>query len=63
MTILRRGHYDAKLTPEEFVRLATWIDANGPYYGAYFGRRNWAYKDHPDFRPVPTLRSAAGISP
>jgi hypothetical protein len=63
ITILRRGHYDVKLSPEEFVRLATWVDANGPYYGTYFGRRNWAYKDHPDFRPVPTLRSAAGIEP
>jgi hypothetical protein len=63
MTILRHGHYDAKLTREELVRLATWIDANGPYYGTYFGRRNWSYKDHPDFRPVPTLHSAAGIAP
>jgi hypothetical protein len=63
MTILRRGHYDVKMSPDEFIRLATWIDANGPYYGTYFGRRNWVYKDHPEFRPVPTLRSAAGISP
>ncbi len=63
MTILRGGHYDVKLSPEEFVRLATWVDANGPYYGTYFGRRNWSYKDHPDFRPTPTLRSAAGILP
>jgi len=63
VTILRRGHYDVKLSSEEFVRLATWVDANGPYYGTYFGRRNWTYKDHPDFRPTPTLRSAAGIAP
>lgn len=63
MAILRQGHYDVKMTREEFVRLATWIDANGPYYGTYFGRRNWIYKDHPDFRPAPTLRSAAGIVP
>jgi len=52
-----------KLSREEFVRLATWVDANGPYYGTCFGRRNRAYKDHPDFRPTPTLRSAAGIGP
>ena len=63
MTLVRHGHYDAKLRPEELVRLATWIDANGPYYGTYFGRRNWTYKHHPDFRPTPTLRSAAGIAP
>jgi len=63
MAILRGGHYDVKMSREEFVRLATWIDANGPYYGTYFGRRNWVYKDHPDFRPAPTLRSAAGIAP
>lgn len=63
ITLLRQGHYDVKLSREEMIRLVTWADANGPYYGSYFGRRNLMYKDHPDFRPVPTLESASGIAP
>lgn len=58
--ILRRGHYDVRLSPAEWARLVTWVDANGPYYGSYFGRRNLKYKGLPDFRPVPTLESAGG---
>ena len=56
----RGPHYDVKLSQGELVRLITWADANGPYYGTYFGRRNLNYKDHPNFRPVPTLGSALG---
>lgn len=63
ITLLRRGHYEVELSREERIRLVTWVDANGPYYGTYFGRRNWIYKDHPDFRPTPTLGSASGIGP
>ena len=59
--VLRSGHYDVKLSEPEWVRLITWVDANGPYYGSYFGRRNLKYKDLPDFRPVPTLESARGL--
>jgi hypothetical protein len=61
--ILREGHYDTELSQEEFIRLCTWVDANAPYYGSYFGRRNIAHKDRPDFRPVPTLKSALGQMP
>jgi len=46
----------------KFIRLATWVDANAPYYGSYFGRRNIAHRDRPDFRPVPTLESALGLT-
>ena len=60
VAVLRAGHYDVKLAPEEFIRLVTWVDANAPYYGSYFGRRNTAYRDRADFRPVPTLDSARG---
>ena len=56
----RGPHYDVKLTQAELVHLITWADANGPYYGSYLGRRNLIYKDHPNFRPVPTLASALG---
>jgi hypothetical protein len=63
MAVLRNGHYGVRLPREDFIRLATWVDANAPYYGSYFGRRNLEYRDRPDFRPVPTLQSAWGISP
>lgn len=56
----RGPHHDVKLSQEELLRLITWADANGPYYGSYFGRRNLIYQDHPNFRPVPTLASALG---
>ena len=60
---LRKGHQKIKLDQTEFVRLVTWVDANAPFYGSYFGRRNVAYKDRPDFRATPTLASARGIPP
>jgi len=63
IAVVREGHYDAKLSAEEMARLVTWADANAPYYGSYFGRRNLKYKDHPDFRPTPTLESASGTPP
>jgi hypothetical protein len=53
--LIREGHEDVRLAREDLIRLVTWVDANAPYYGSYFGRRNLKYKDHPDFRPVPTL--------
>ena len=42
----------------DFVKLATWVDANVQYYGTYYGRKNIRYKDHPNFRPVPTFEQA-----
>jgi hypothetical protein len=53
VALLRKGHYEVKLSQEEMIRLLTWIDANAPYYGSWDGRRNLRYKDAPDFRPAP----------
>jgi concanavalin A-like lectin/glucanase superfamily protein/hydrazine synthase alpha subunit-like protein len=61
--LLRDGHYDKKLSQEEWVKLATWIDCGAPFYGSYYGRRNLRYRGQPDFRPVPTVESACGIQP
>ena len=61
--VLRKGHNNVALPQEEFIKLVTWVDANAPFYGSYFGRRNIAAKGQPDFRPVPTLDSARGIPP
>ncbi len=63
ISVLHSGHHDVRLPREDFIRLATWVDANAPYYGTYFGRRNLVYRDRPDFRPVPTLESAWGVLP
>ena len=51
--VILQGHYDCKLSREEFVRLVTWIDANAPYYGTYEGKKNLKWKHDPDFRPPP----------
>ena len=53
--LIRQGHENVQLSREEFIRLVTWVDANAPYYGSYYGRRNLKYQAHPDFRPIPTM--------
>ena len=63
MAILRQGHYDVQLSREEFVRLATWVDGNAPYYGSYFGRRNLAFRDDPDSGSHPRSRQRWGSVP
>jgi len=61
--LLKAGHYKAKLSRQEWIKLVTWIDCGAPYYGSYYGRRHVRYRGQPDFRPVPTLDSACGIRP
>jgi len=57
-------HKNIKLTEPERVKLTTWVDSNGQYYGSWWGRRNIRYKDHPNFRPVPTFEQAVSrVSP
>jgi len=55
---IRKGHNDVKLSREEFIKLVTWVDSNAQYYGSYYGRKNIKYKDHPNFRPLPTYETA-----
>ena len=33
--MLDEGHHDVELSPEEWERLCTWIDANALFYGTY----------------------------
>jgi len=33
--VVRKGHYDLKLSKEDFDRLVTWVDINAPYYPSY----------------------------
>jgi mono/diheme cytochrome c family protein len=35
MTLLRQGHEKVALSPAEFERLATWMDANALFYGTF----------------------------
>jgi len=57
---VRRGcpGNERKLPTADFVKLATWVDANAVYYGSYWGRLHIEHRDHPNFRPVPTLEQA-----
>jgi hypothetical protein len=61
IALLREGHENVQLSPAEWARLITWADANAPYYGTYFGRKNLKYREHPEFRPAATLDSAYGM--
>ena len=47
-----------RMSQAEFVRIATWVDTNGVYSGSYFGRLVPPHKDHPNYRPTPTLKQA-----
>jgi hypothetical protein len=63
--IVRRGcpGNEDNLSSEEMIKLVTWVDSNGQYYGSYYGRRNLRYKNHPNFRPVPTFEQAVSMLP
>jgi hypothetical protein len=49
---------EEKLPLEAFVKIATWVDANGQYYGSYYGRKHIEFEGHKDFRRVPTFADA-----
>lgn len=44
-----------KMSLEDRIRLTTWVDGNGQFYGTYFGPKSLHYKDLPDFRRNPTF--------
>ncbi len=56
-------HKEVKVPLEDAIRITNWIDTNGQFYGSWYGRRNIQYKNHPNYRPVPTWDSAIGIPP
>jgi len=58
---LEQVHKNVRLSAEEMLRLTTWLEANGQYYGSYWGRRDLQYKDHPNFRPTPTFAIATSM--
>ena len=61
---LAKVHEKVDLKPEELLKISNWVDTNAQYYGSYWGRKNLQYKDHPNFRPVPTFETASSyVSP
>ncbi len=57
-------HAKINLSPAELLKITNWVDTNGQFYGAYWGRKNLRYKDHPNFRPAPTFKTATSyVSP
>ena len=56
-------HYNVTLSPQERIRMTTWMDSNGQYYGSYYGRKNLQYKDHPNFRPILTFEQSHSNTP
>jgi hypothetical protein len=59
---LAEVHRDVKLRPEELLKVTNWVDTNAQFYGTYWGRKNLAHKDHPDFRPRPTFEMATSMT-
>ncbi|MDO5113770.1 MAG: hypothetical protein Q4E67_05295 [Planctomycetia bacterium] len=48
--LLRNGHYGVSLTPEEWIRLVTWIDSNCQFYGTYWGAKHLRFQHQKNFR-------------
>ena len=61
--MLREGHEDVELSTAELLKISTWIDAACQFYGSYYGRKNIDFKNHPNFRPIPTLSQATSALP
>jgi len=45
LTLLEKGHYEAKLSAEEMEKLACWIDLAVPYCGDYLEANTWTPAD------------------
>ena len=48
------------MAPEERIRVTTWVDSNGQYYGTYYGKKHLRFLGAPDFRRVPSYEEAGG---
>ena len=57
--MLRKGHNDVKLAPEDWDRLITWIDLNAPYHGTWT-EAGWSPKGQ-RARRRELLRKYAGL--
>jgi hypothetical protein len=55
---LAKEHKKVKLSDEELIKIANWIDANCPFHPSYWGRKNARFADHHNFRPAVTFADA-----
>ena len=55
---LRAKHKAVKLSREEFIRVANWLDASCQYYGSYWGMKNITHRHSPYFRPEVSFAEA-----
>jgi hypothetical protein len=53
---IRKESCKTNITRNELIRIVTWIDANAPYYGTHSGKKNFKWKDDPNFRPLPVAQ-------
>jgi hypothetical protein len=61
--VIRKGHYDVKLSPEDFDRIVTWIDINAPYYPSYASAYpdNLAGRSPLDGKQLKRLEALTGV--
>ena len=48
---------------EDRVRITTWVDSNGQYYGTYYGKKHLRFLRETDFRHVPDYEQVANPQP
>jgi hypothetical protein len=61
--VLRKGHHEVELGPEEFDRIVTWVDLNAPYYPTYASAyaNNFTGRCPLDDRQVARLGALTGV--
>ncbi len=59
---LAEEHKNINLSKEELLKVTNWIDTNAQYYGTYWGRKNLKYRDHPQFRPYASFKTAVSMT-
>ncbi len=62
LPFIGKAHYDVQLTEAERMRVITWLDSNGQFYGGYGGKKNLKYRGEPEFRIVPTFESETKLA-
>ena len=44
---------------EDRIKITTWVDSNGQYYGTYYGKKHLRFLDDPEFRRIPSYDEVA----
>jgi hypothetical protein len=59
--VLADKHKNINLSKEELLKITNWVDTNAQFYGMYWGRKNLKYKEHSNYRPIPTFERASSM--